>query len=639
MSSPPARKFRALSKAIQRRPVRAHTSGGRLRFVRGTLWFFPADMTWRRMQEFHRAAIGWQQGLQLTAAAKVGPQTAATAYHHAVTCFLGQYLASDDRDRIKLFASMLSFVEGSWSFDGLESAFLSGMHTARAVGRPDLVRRGNILWRRIGKPRELGGGFDAIPVYRSVTNTLRFVSSGDDRLSGLQQRSSSRSNGQKDATRKSDRSREAKDGGKGSSRNNSKKGDAANSYAESDDRRDAEARQRHWEWAAAVVGTAGSFAAARGWGLALALVKGTWLEPARLSNDPVDQLRHDDLVADAVKKLGETVALATLSPLAQAIVIRLENAGVLDKVEQLVSIAERIKNEFSNAADELRGELFESFSDALRGLEGSLNEFATEVAGFYGSEFYTSINNAGDALGGLADGLGGLADEAFGAAGELFAALGDAAGTVFGAMGDAAGDAIGFIMGAFGAGDSDSDSGNDIETGEGDASDSDSSTTTTTDSEEDDDTDSPSEDEPDSDEVDSEEQPKPPPADDGYPNPDDDDPYTGGANPYASEICPVGDGLISLVTYADGEFGCGSLPRLGPGGLRIAQLGYLNLVTLLREEFEDQRPHHTDPSPIGNDSSSGGVINPSAIDPGYIDPSPAMRLAALRLALNARLRP
>jgi hypothetical protein len=615
-----------------RAPVRLRTGTGTIRFVKGTIWLQRADLVHLRLQEFHRAAIGWTSGIQLTAASNAPLPTAKKVYHHAVTCYLGQFIACDDRERLQMFARLLEFVEASWSFDGLEFAFETGMHTARAAGRTELVRRGEILWRRIGPPRVTGGGLDAVPVYHSVRNTLRFTA-----VRGQAPRIIGSAIGRGGASPSFKTAAGAEKSGKSGKSDNGSSGSGKSSSAEGEESNEQAAHQRHLEWAAKIVGAAGAFAASKGYGLAVALVKGTWLEPdQRVSANEFVQREHDRKVDAAVEALGTLVAQIVLAPLAVQIVEQLEAAGILDKIDQLVEIGEQLKNEFTGAADDIKGMMLDRFEEGLRGLEGALNEFVTGMADFYGSEFDTAMNNARDAIGGLANGLNEFGDDALAAAGEFFGAVGDAAGCAFGAIADGASDGIGFIMSALGMGDEDSNAGNETAPA-GETSGSPETAPAPADEQEEQPAES---DEPDPGEVDPETPPKPPDGDGGYPNPNDDDPYTGGgANPYAADVCPVGMGLLSLLTYSDGEFGCGNVPKLGPGGLRLAQLGYLNLVAALREEFEDQRSHHTDPLPTGDDSTSGGPINPARVNPGFIDPSPELREAAIRLVIRALLRP
>ena len=598
-----ARARRAAATFRRKRVTRVQTSSGQIRFFGGTLWLQPSDMALRRLQEFHRAAIGWRRGLQLVAAAKAKPAVARTVYHHAVTCFLGQYIASHDRDRLALFSTALSFIEASWSFDGMESVFHSGMNTARGAGCSDLVRRGNILRRRIGPPRQVGGGFDRAPVYDSVTNRIRFIGAGVMAARVLP-------------------------GGLPSLPNPKPSDSAA-----ADDAKQQAAHERHLKWAASIVGAAGSFAAARGWGLALSLVKGTWLEPQKVSNDEVTQRMQDDRVAKAIDALGEFVAVALLAPLAAEIVAKLEDAGVLAKVDAMVDAATAIKDDFVSAADDVKTVLLDGFQQALSDLQTSINGIATALANDVGTAIGVAAEALNEALGELDDELGGMGDEALVGAADLIGAMGDAAGSLFSAVSQGIGDGVGFVMAALGVGSSESQT---SATDSADSGTDGSTSSDDTDNSGDDSTPEPvDDDEPEPDDVRSEEPQTPPGGDSGYPNPDSDNPYTGGgSNPYASDFCPTGLGLLSLVSYSDGDFGCGNVPRLGPGGMRINELGFLHAVPLLNQEYQDGRSRNRDPSPIGDVWKGSGSLDPRRIDPGYIDPISIERAVAIQLILR-----
>jgi len=617
-----------VKQAPRRRQV-LRTGSGSIRLVRGTLWFHGTDMAWRRMQDLHRRAIGWDRGIQLTTTARLTRRKAATVFHHAVTCFLGHYVASHDRERLSLFSSALGFIEAGWSFDGLESVFFSGMHTARSLGRAHLVRRGEILWRRIGPPREIGGGFHAAPVYNSATNTIRFIDARVEPLPSARRRDRGRGNILALQPRFFRRSEKA-DGTESS--------DSGDSKAVQE-----EQRQREWSWVSAIVGKAGSIAATLAAKHASFVTTGTWLQVGDAYVSANAQQEHERLVSEAIDAFGAFVAQVLVQP---AVLQALSEMGILDDIEKLTAVAHEMKGRLDQMREDITGEILsgvedvwsmmgDRFSEALGGLRGGFESFMNDIGDFYGSEFNTSMNNARDALdsfnsflNGLGDAAGGFGNELAGVIGDAFGAMGDAAGSAFGAMGDAAGSAIGFVLGAIGA-DDDEDTG---------------SNSGTTDDTEDDTEDEPAdepeddepEDEPDEEEVPTDDTEVPPSGDDGYPNPMDDDPYGGGeGNPYASQYIVIGDGLRSLVTYSDGEFGCGNVPRIGPGGSRVSELGFLSIILELSQRVQSNDSHHTDPSPIA-DPARGGPVDPSRIDGGRTDPvpahiSPAARAAAVRL--------
>jgi hypothetical protein len=128
------------------------------------------------------------------------------------------------------------------------------------------------------------------------------------------------------------------------------------------------------------------------------------------------------------------------------------------------------------------------------------------------------------------------------------------------------------------------------------------------------------------------EHPKPP-GDEDFPNPDSDNPYTGGGNPFVSFTCSVGTGLgafVSRVAAEEDGFACGA-PRLGPG-ITVADPGYLRSVPFMQSVLRRQSVQFTDPRRDDADIVGGiSALQPVIGNGGAIDPSPAERAALTQL--------
>ncbi len=146
------------------------TAGGAVRFANCKLWFYPPQFVWSRLQGLHRASLAARpDGRHLPAA------RARQAYTIGLEAALAQFWVASDGARMTLFDRLLDAVATSHSFDGLESAFLTGFNTASVLHDAARLKRAATAWHSYGAPAKLGGGAQHAVLLDTSTNSLSFL--------------------------------------------------------------------------------------------------------------------------------------------------------------------------------------------------------------------------------------------------------------------------------------------------------------------------------------------------------------------------------------------------------------------------------------------------------------------------------
>jgi hypothetical protein len=131
----------ATTAAASRESVRPsyefNTPSGVVQFSRRIMWFYPAPIGWARMQRLHAAGT--------------------SEYRSALAAALGQIVASHPDLHAALFRTMLSHIAFSRTIDGLESLYLTLLHSAAFHGHGALYKVGLGAWTAYGPPRVTGG--------------------------------------------------------------------------------------------------------------------------------------------------------------------------------------------------------------------------------------------------------------------------------------------------------------------------------------------------------------------------------------------------------------------------------------------------------------------------------------------------
>jgi hypothetical protein len=150
----------ATTAAASRESVRPsyefNTPSGVVQFSRRIMWFYPAPIGWARMQRLHAAGT--------------------SEYRSALAAALGQIVASHPDLHAALFRTMLSHIAFSGTIDGLESLYLTLLHSAAFHGHGALYKVGLGAWTAYGPPRVTGGDLGFTLFYNVATTTFTILS-------------------------------------------------------------------------------------------------------------------------------------------------------------------------------------------------------------------------------------------------------------------------------------------------------------------------------------------------------------------------------------------------------------------------------------------------------------------------------
>ena len=147
----------AASRETARPSYEFTTPSGTVQFSRRILWFYPAPIGWARLQRLHTAG-------------------SVSEYRSALAAALGQIIASHPDLHAALFRTMLSHIAFSRTIDGVESLYLTLLHSAAFHGQSALYRVGLGAWTAYGPPRVTGGDLGFTLFYNVATTTFTILS-------------------------------------------------------------------------------------------------------------------------------------------------------------------------------------------------------------------------------------------------------------------------------------------------------------------------------------------------------------------------------------------------------------------------------------------------------------------------------
>lgn len=563
---------------------RLTTSAGPLAFARGTLWYFPARTALLRLQDLHRRAIGGPASSELAAVRKLTAADAARVYREALRCALGQFMASSSAGQLAITAHVLDFAAARRSFDGIESLALSGLATARSLGRSDVVYRASSLIARLGAPARPGGGLPASLMWNAQRGVVSVVGSVSAAASGASE---------------------------------GRQPSADETWAR--------------EFTVAALGAAGAVVGGALYPAGSLLISGA--SPDRSTRPLIDDL---DAMADkgsagwaAGKAIGELIGGALWSAGGARVFQALEDAGVIRGIQQL---GQAIHQSISQAAKQA----VDTVSNAAKALANSLAGFSRTVGSAFGKFLGGLAGAAYDAASALAGATKRFGSEAGAALSGFLGAMWDLASGFASTVGGAAADAVGSFLGALGIGSNGAGT-----AGGGDSGDASSADPPTEPTEPDEPADPADPADPDElADPDDPGDPDHPDDDSGYIDPDADNPYAGGGTPMVSFTAAVGGGLDAFVSMVDGDDGgvaCGP-PRMGPLG--VAAASFLQTVPVIQLAIQRQGVQFTDPGADGitvpGDGLALGALHGSdfARDPTPLDRASLAALGALLTRLT-----
>jgi hypothetical protein len=158
----------ATSAAQTRETVRPwyafNTPTGSVQFSRRIMWFYPAPIGWARLQRLHSAGSSGE-------------------YTRALTAALGQIIAAHPDLHASLFRTLLSHIAFSRTIDGVESPYLTLLHSAAFHGQTAPYKVGLTAWTAYGPPRITGGDLGFTLFYNVATTTFTILS--PHQLAGL----------------------------------------------------------------------------------------------------------------------------------------------------------------------------------------------------------------------------------------------------------------------------------------------------------------------------------------------------------------------------------------------------------------------------------------------------------------------
>jgi hypothetical protein len=140
------------------------TPSGSVQFTRRILWFYPAPIGWARMQRLHTTG-------------------SSAEYRRALAAALGQVIAAHPELHAALFRTLLSHIAFSRTIDGIESLYLTLLHSAAFHGQDALYKVGLSAWTAYGPPRATGGDLGFTLFYNVATTTFTILS--PHQLAGL----------------------------------------------------------------------------------------------------------------------------------------------------------------------------------------------------------------------------------------------------------------------------------------------------------------------------------------------------------------------------------------------------------------------------------------------------------------------
>jgi hypothetical protein len=153
------------------------TASGPLALGAGEFYLAPAAQAWEYLQDMHRIAVGLAPDETL-ARYEVSAGEALQHHSNGVACVMGDLLALGPESTTPMFDSLLDFVRGSESLDGLEGVFLSaGLTALRAGGGSELLERAEQVWDAVGGlPDVLAGGGSIVPLLDGAAGVFGFPS-------------------------------------------------------------------------------------------------------------------------------------------------------------------------------------------------------------------------------------------------------------------------------------------------------------------------------------------------------------------------------------------------------------------------------------------------------------------------------
>jgi hypothetical protein len=158
----------ATSAAATRETVRPwyefNTPTGSVQFARRIMWFYPAPIGWARLQRLHNSGSSGE-------------------YTRALSAALGQTIAAHPDLHASLFRTLLSHIAFSRTIEGVESLYLTLLHSAAFHGQTALYRVGLAAWTAYGPPRITGGDLGFTLFYNVATTTFTILS--PHQLAGL----------------------------------------------------------------------------------------------------------------------------------------------------------------------------------------------------------------------------------------------------------------------------------------------------------------------------------------------------------------------------------------------------------------------------------------------------------------------
>jgi hypothetical protein len=140
------------------------TPSGTVQFSRRIMWFYPAPIGWARLQRLHTSGT-------------------ISEYRGALSAALGQIIASHPDLHAALFRTLLSHIAFSRTIDGVESLYLTLLHSAAFHGQSSLYKVGLGAWTAYGPPRVTGGDLGFALFYNVATTTFTILS--QQQIAGL----------------------------------------------------------------------------------------------------------------------------------------------------------------------------------------------------------------------------------------------------------------------------------------------------------------------------------------------------------------------------------------------------------------------------------------------------------------------
>ena len=143
-------------------------------FRQGRLFLLPLPKAIEVLHELHLRAIGSQNKPQIEYITRMTQREAKIAYHQALPAFLASFSISPLSIQEKYLADICAFCRARKSFGGLKSAFLTILATISSSKQRSEVSTAIGVWKSVGPPQYIGGGFRFRFFFNTQTNIITY---------------------------------------------------------------------------------------------------------------------------------------------------------------------------------------------------------------------------------------------------------------------------------------------------------------------------------------------------------------------------------------------------------------------------------------------------------------------------------